>query len=452
MRSFPADLLQRYGGCVPRYTSYPPATSFTTDVFPEHYAAALAVRGKQEGPIGAYVHIPFCKKLCLYCGCSTVITQRQERADDYVDLLEREARLVRRHLGDGRALASLHLGGGSPNFLAADQLAEVVEIVSEMLALSERTTCSIEINPEQTSPDFLVAARALGFSRISFGVQDLEPAVLRCVNRDQAEGKIAEVMATCRALGFASISYDLMYGLPLQTPESMRRTVRRVAELGPDRIALFGYAHVPWMRPHQRALPEAELPALAARAELLVSCHTALLEAGYQHIGLDHYARAADPLAAAARDGTLSRSFQGYDAGAATDVIGLGASAISNVGSLIAQNAAEVGSYRALLAEGRLPIARGVRASAEDLLRRDAIMSVMCSGKVEWAQLGQRHGIDAQAHFAPELAALGPMADDGLLTLDASGLEATGTGRFFVRTIAHVFDRRSSAARGAPAI
>ncbi|MDX2261418.1 MAG: oxygen-independent coproporphyrinogen III oxidase [Gemmatimonadales bacterium] len=431
-----ADLLAlqpKYDRPVPRYTSYPPVPAWRKDVGPAEHGAALAALAQQPAsPMAVYAHLPFCRTRCLYCGCHVVPTSRAEKVDRYLDQLEAEIHLVTGRLGLGRRVQALHLGGGTPNFLSADQLRRLGGMLHLAFDLSAATELSVEADPREVSPDQLGALAALGFRRISFGVQDTEPAVQTAIGRVQPLPVVAEAVAEARGVGFRGVNIDLMYGLPHQTPASLDRTIDAVLALGPDRLACFGYAHVPWMQKHQTAINEAFLPDAPARASLFHRVVERLEDAGYAWVGLDHFARPDDPLAIAERERRLHRNFMGYTTRHIADMVSLGASAISEVGGRFAQNEGRLPAYAAAIAEGRLPIARGHELTADDRLRRAAILELLCNRRVAQAL--------AWGELAEGYERIRETADDGLVAITGDGLEVTRLGRFFLRTLASAFD------------
>ncbi len=442
------DLLA-YDRPVPRYTSYPPASVFEASVGPHEYEAALA---KAAQTIGLYVHVPFCSKLCLYCGCNVVITPKRERADVYLDQLGREVELVALALGQRRRVNALHLGGGSPNFLTTDQFDRLMAILSMRFDIRSAKHRSLEVHPAGTSEALLARAREHGFDRVSMGVQDLSPRVLELVARRSDAAEVERVLKLARSMGFGSVNFDLMYGLPGQDAQSVAETMARVAALGPDRIALFGYAHVPWVKPHQKALPEELLPDAAGRLDLLLVARERLEAAGYVSLGLDHFARPTDELALAAREGRLHRSFQGYSADPPGDLVALGASAISDVAGTYAQNAADLKEYAAHLEAGMLPVERGKILSADDRLRREVIMELMCQRTLSLDRFQEKTGRKLAEVFPEAIASLNTLAEQGLVEQDEHQLRATDAGNILLRVIASVFDATEARVRGSRAI
>jgi len=428
--AIPDELLRRLDVAGPRYTSYPTAPVWSDDFGPEEYARALErAAGSPAQPLSIYVHVPFCRKMCSYCGCNVVIDRTGARAARYLEALPLEIDRVASHLGTRRSVSRLHLGGGTPTYLDEAQLARMIGALAAAFRLLPDAELSVEIDPKVTRPSQLATLRALGFRRLSLGVQDLDPRVQEAVGRVQTVEETEAAIADARRLGFASVNVDLIYGLPRQTRESWRRTLEAVVRLGPDRVATFAFAYVPSAKPHQRRLPIAELPVGRARLELLGVAQEVFARAGYRAIGIDHFALPDDELARAADRGTLGRDFQGYTAYPAGETVAFGPSAISDVGGVYAQNDRHPDRWERALRDGRLPTVRGHRLTDEDARRRALIGSLMC-----------RFATALPPDLADEREALLPMARDGLLTLDGAALTLTPLGRLFARNVAMVFD------------
>jgi oxygen-independent coproporphyrinogen-3 oxidase len=439
------EVLRRIQGPGPRYTSYPTADRFG-DHFgaPELKAALWARHVASETvctPLSVYVHIPFCESLCYYCACNKVVTRHHERAAPYLEALDREVALVVEQIGPCRSVSQLHLGGGSPTFLSDAELTELMSIVRLNFFLTPQAELSIEVDPRTVDAKRLAHLRELGFNRLSLGIQDFDADVQKAVHREQPFELVRDLMASARSLGFASINVDLIYGLPRQTPESFRRTIGQVATLRPDRIALYAYAHLPARFKPQRRIDGATLPQGPQRVAMLADALSALRADGYDYIGMDHFALPGDSLAIARREGRLHRNFQGYSTQPDCDLVGLGVSAIGRIGDCFYQNAKTLPAYYAALEAGRLPVERGHRVDAEDRVRRDIIMALMCQGRVDFADILARDGVDMRTAFADELVRLAPFAAQGLLELHGDGIQVTSSGWYVVRAIAMVFDR-----------
>ncbi|RSZ35627.1 oxygen-independent coproporphyrinogen III oxidase [Variovorax beijingensis] len=437
-------VLRQFDVAGPRYTSYPTADRFIEAFGADEYAAALRERrdaGASAPPLSLYVHIPFCESLCYYCACNKVVTRHRERATQYLAYLARETRLQAAQLGRRAAVSQLHLGGGTPTFLSDAQLGELLAMLRESFDFIPGGEWSIEIDPRTVDATRLANLAALGFNRLSLGVQDFDPEVQKAVHRIQPAHQVFGLMADARALGFKSINIDLIYGLPRQNDASFERTMAQVCELRPDRIALYAYAHLPERFKPQRRIAAEELPDAAARVRMLSRAIGTLSDAGYVYIGMDHFALPDDPLAVAKRQGRLQRDFQGYSTQPEGDLVALGVSAIGRIGASYSQNAKTLESYYDLLDQGRLPVVRGLALARDDALRRAVIMAVMCRGRVVFDAIGEAHRIDFRHYFATEFAALGPLAAQGLVRVGDHDLEVTAQGWFVVRAIAMVFDR-----------
>jgi oxygen-independent coproporphyrinogen III oxidase len=445
------DLLRLYDLNGPRYTSYPTADRFIEAFAADDYVQALQQRHSGGGamtlPLSLYVHIPFCESLCYYCACNKVITKNHERAAEYLRYLSREVDLHTAHVGVGQVVSQLHLGGGSPTFLSDDELRALMAMLRRSFALAPGGEYSIEVDPRTVDAGRLAVLAELGFNRLSFGVQDFDPAVQKAVHRVQATDQVFSLVETARKLGFESVNVDLIYGLPRQTPESFERTLALMRELRPDRIALYAYAHLPERFKPQRRIVAAELPPASAKVAMLSRSLAMFEEAGYVYVGMDHFALPNDALAVAKRQGRLHRNFQGYSTQPDCDLIALGVSAIGRVGASYSQNAKTLDEYYDHLDQGQFPVVRGLALSRDDVLRRAVIMALMCQGAVEYESVELAHLIEFRSYFVSELEALRLLAGQGLVSLDDSGIQVTAEGWFFVRAVAMVFDRYLQADR-----
>ncbi len=446
-------LVARYDQPGPRYTSYPTAPEWTDAFGPEDYAAALdAAAASPERSLSLYCHIPFCQERCTFCGCNVVVSRKRSAADPYLDRLEREFDLVAARLGDHRGVAQLHWGGGTPNFLDQPRLRRLMAALRARFALLPGAEISLEIDPVAVEPGQIALLRELGFNRISLGVQDLQQRVLDAVNRRQPETLTREVYAACREAGFAGVNLDLIYGLPHQTAEGFAATVAKIIALAPDRVALFSYAHVPWLKKHQLAIDESTLPSPEAKFLLFYEARRAFLEAGYAQVGMDHFARPGDELAEALRERRVHRNFMGYTVLPADDLVAFGITAISGLaaaGGVFAQNEGRLAAYYRSVDAGRLPVVRGCRLDADDRLRGHVIRTLMCNFELRFAEVEAIFGVDFASAFAIELAALRALADDGLIELTADSLRATDIGRLFIRNVCLPFDARLRRRRAA---
>jgi oxygen-independent coproporphyrinogen-3 oxidase len=441
---FNADLMRRYDRAGPRYTSYPTALQFRDEIEVGDYERAAATsRGALEGlPLSLYVHIPFCLSPCFYCGCNKIVTRRLDRADAYVRNLHREISQRSTYFGSGRLVEQMHFGGGTPTFLPRQLLIELIDRIDHEFQLTNADSrdYSIEVDPRGVDDGMLQLLAALGFNRLSLGVQDFEESVQRAINRVQPAETVARVYGKARELGFRSINFDLIYGLPRQTPTTFEATLQRVIEMRPDRLAVYGYAHMPQVFKAQRQIRSEELPDAAARLGLLQLAVDKLCAAGYIYIGLDHFALPADGLARAHRDGTLHRSFQGYTTHASRDLVNLGVSAIGQVGDLYVQNHKSIGDYEGAVSRGELPSCRGVRISRDDRVRKDVIHEIMCNGRIDMNAVERRHGIRFDDYFAEQLRRLRILQEDGLVEIHARCVDLTPVGRLLMRSVAMTFD------------
>jgi len=432
------DLIARYGGRGPRYTSYPPVPVWTDAVGPDDYRQALAEARSSTAEAAIYVHLPFCAERCWYCGCNVSIQRRPAVIDTYVDQLAVEVATVSGLFGSERTIRSLHVGGGTPNHLSPEQLGRMLGTLRGACNFAPDAEFSVELAPRPAKRADVEAIVKLGFTRLSFGVQDIDPGVGKAIGRTMDGGHVASLIRAARHAGATNINIDLMYGLPLQTPASMAWMSDCVVNsMRPDRIALYGYAHVPWLRPQQRRLERNPLPGAQDRVALFATAADALLQAGYKSIGLDHFALPSDPMIAARRAGTLSRTFMGYTTTHEPDLIGLGTSAIGKIGTaaapLFVQNAPVVKAYQR--ATDGIATVRGHRMSGEDRVRGGVIHDILCRLEVR-----STAEMDLWAAFPDALAALRPYEDDGLIVLRRDGLDVTELGRYFLRPIAMQFD------------
>jgi oxygen-independent coproporphyrinogen-3 oxidase len=445
-------MLERLDVPGPRYTSYPTADRFVEAFGPAEYAQALGQRaeGATVGgtpPLSIYVHIPFCESVCYYCACNKVITRHHERAGEYLDALEAEIDLHVGVLGSAQSVSQLHFGGGSPTFLDDAEITRLMKRLRGAFRIAPGAEISIEVDPRTVTGQRLRHLASLGFNRISFGVQDFDPDVQRAVHRVQPFEMVRDLMAGARALGFESTNVDLIYGLPLQTPDSLARTVAQVGTLRPDRIALYAYAHLPQRFKPQRRIDPAELPPPAHRVAMLGAALNGFLAQGYTYIGMDHFALPEDSLAVAKRQGRLHRNFQGYSTQPDCDLIGLGVSSIGRIGATYSQNAKTLDQYYDATRQRRFATERGLALSRDDLVRRAVIMALMCQGRVDFESIELAHLLKMDRYFAPELERLGALAEMGLVEVGPAAIEVTPLGWYFVRAVALVFDRYLQADR-----
>jgi oxygen-independent coproporphyrinogen-3 oxidase len=428
------ELRRRYDVAGPRYTSYPTAPEWRPDFGTEDYAERLeAAGGTADAPLSLYVHLPFCEKLCWYCGCNVVVAKDRSVADTYVDHLLLELEQVRARLGPRRTLSQVHWGGGTPTFLDEARLERLWTGLTRHFSLLPDAEVAVEVHPAITTPGQLTLLRRLGFNRVSMGLQDFDTRVQQATGRLQSFEQTRSLLEHARSLGFTGVNFDLIYGLPHQTPERWAATLEKVLSLRPDRLAVYSFAFLPQVLKHQRRMPAEALPDAATKLGLFQSAWSSFVGAGYQPIGMDHFAVPEDELARAQARRSLGRNFQGYTVKAASDVVALGSTGISDVGGAYAQNVRALPRYYERVREGRFATERGLRLSEEDRRRRAIITQLMCNFWVDLGEVGARD-------FAPELERLQPMEQDGLVRRQGSQLEVTPLGRLFVRNVAMVFD------------
>jgi len=430
-------LIQKYNYSGPRYTSYPTALEFAESYGEPQFLEAVA--RYPERPLSLYVHIPFCHKLCYFCGCNKIVTRQQHKADQYLDALEQEI-LHRAPLFAGRQVSQLHWGGGTPTYLNKAQISRLMQILRSQFNFNADAEISIEVDPREIELDVLDHLRHEGFNRLSMGVQDFNKEVQRLVNRDQDEEFIFALIKRARDIGFTSTNIDLIYGLPKQTPESFAFTLKRVAELSPDRLSVFNYAHLPTLFAAQRKIKDADLPTAQQKLDILQATISSLIDSGYQFIGMDHFARPDDELAVAQREGVLHRNFQGYTTQGDTDLLGFGVSAISMIGDSYAQNQKELKRYYQQVDETGNALWRGIALTRDDCIRRDVIKALICNFRLDYAAVERAWDVDFQDYFAEDLKLLAPLAKDGLVDVDEKGIQVTPKGRLLIRNICMCFD------------
>jgi oxygen-independent coproporphyrinogen-3 oxidase len=443
--TFDNDLLRRYGGPGPRYTSYPTAPAFA-ETFGPAQLREHALRSNEEPiprPLSIYMHVPYCFNPCFYCGCNRIITRDRSRAAPYLLRLAREIELVARWFDRDREVVQVHLGGGTPNFLTAAQIFELMESLRSHFNLANRPErdFSIELDPRYLQLGDIASYAAAGLTRASFGVQDFDPVVQRAVNREQSVEQTLDAIQACRDSGFRSVNVDLIYGLPKQNAAGFARTLDIVTAALPDRIALYGYAHMPQIFKAQTQIDEADLPAPDAKLALMQLAIERLGEAGYRHIGMDHFALPDDDLALAQSAGTLHRNFMGYTTHADCDLIGLGVSAISHIGDSFSQNPRDLPAWEIALDHGHPPVWRGLAMDLDDRIRADVIQHLMCNGAIDIGAIERRYDIVFEQYFRTSLLRLAPLVEDGLAERDAAAIRATSRGRLLLRIIAMCFDK-----------
>lgn len=436
------DLIRRFNKLGPRYTSYPSADRFQAQFQAADLITQLQARAANPAPppLSVYVHLPFCASLCYYCACNKVITKDRSRSAVYLQYLEKELALISAHLPAGQLTTQLHLGGGTPTFLSNQELAQLMQMLKRHFNFSADAEIGIEIDPRTISSASMAYFAELGFNRTSLGVQDFDLAVQQAVHRVQPYEMVAHALQASRENGFGSINFDLIYGLPKQSLASFDATLSQVIDLSPDRIALYNYAHLPTRFKPQRRILEADLPSAEERLQIFLLSLRRLLDAGYEYIGLDHFAKPDDSLAQAMKAGSLHRNFQGYTTQAECDMLALGVSSISKLGNAYSQSLRSIDEYYAALDANQLPVEKGFLLTPDDVLRREIIMDIMCCNSLDFAAIGQRHGINFTDYFSAELARLQEYQNLGLIALDSQQLAITPRGRMFVRAVGMVFD------------
>jgi oxygen-independent coproporphyrinogen-3 oxidase len=451
---FNTELIKSYDIAGPRYTSYPTAVQFMEGFDAEAYRRFTATSNSEliPKPLSLYVHLPFCKSLCYYCGCMKKVTRHGNQADRYLELLEREIELQGRLFDHDREVVQLHFGGGTPTFHNDEQLHHLMACLGEHFSLSEEDSreFSIEVDPRTVGKDRLAQLAGMGFNRISLGIQDIDPKVQEAVNRIQDADATLDMVEASRQLGFNSVSVDLIYGLPLQTVDSFSNTIDTVVSVKPNRLAVYNYAHLPHIFRAQRMIDANDIPSPETKLQLMELTIDKLNEAGYVYIGMDHFALPDDELTIAQREGGLQRNFQGYSTRRECDLVGLGVSAIGKVGDCYAQNIKDIPTWQSVVAEGQLPIWRGVSLTTEDRLRRSIIESIMCHGEVHFHEFESNYSIDFHDHFCLELGNLQQLEKDGLIKMGDDEFRATPEGRLLLRAVAMIFDEYLQAQENTP--
>ncbi len=437
-------LLKKYNVHGPRYTSYPPATQFTKEFTQKNYYWHVESSNEDPlpKPLSIYIHLPFCEALCYYCGCHKFIAPQTSTVTNYLDNLKHEIEMQAALFNDDRKVQQIHLGGGTPTYLSTQHIQSLIAIITENFVISGKHNfeCAIEIDPRTTSNKDIKDLASIGFNRMSFGVQDFDPAVQKAINRVQPKEKVTSRLQAARDAGIRSISVDLIYGLPKQSLESFDRTLEAIIEIKPERIALYNYAHMPDLIKSQRLINAKELPDTNTKVELMAMSIQRLLDAGYIHIGMDHFALPNDNLSESLVNHTLHRNFQGYSTHGDCDLIGFGVSAISHIGDCYSQNTKVISEYKRAIESNTPPISRGYNLSKADVIRTDAIQQLMCNRSLNLDEFGYIHGINARLYFAKELQALSQMATEGLVVIDNNSIKITDNGCLFLRNIAMIFD------------
>ncbi|ACB51675.1 oxygen independent coprophorphyrinogen III oxidase 1 [Crocosphaera subtropica ATCC 51142] len=441
---FDKDLIKKYDKSLPRYTSYPPATELKTKVGEVEFRAGIAAGNHKKTPLSLYCHIPFCETACYFCGCNTIITGNKKVADPYLEYLIKDIERTAELISPNRAVNQIHWGGGTPNYLNQSQIDRLFNTLVKNFNIDKDAEISIEVNPRYLDRNLIFFLRQLGFNRISFGIQDFDPKVQKVINRVQPEEMLFNVMGWMREAEFESVNVDLIYGLPYQNRDTFKKTVQKTIELDPDRIAVFNFAYIPWIKPAQKNLPVDELPNASEKLAMLQMTIEEFNNNDYLFIGMDHFAKANDELAIAQSQGDLHRNFQGYTTKPESDLLAFGMTSISMLHDVYVQNHKKIKDYYKALDEGHLPIEKGVTLSKDDIIRRAVIMELMCQSQLYKDRIEEKYNLnfdlDFDEYFAQELIDLKPLEADGLIHLHSDRLEVTNTGRWLIRNIAAVFD------------
>ena len=436
------NVLRKFNQQGPRYTSYPTAPLFSAGFTAEDFVGEIVTMNKTPDPHGVslYFHFPFCEKLCYFCGCNMMVTHDRSMIRRYNDYLKKEVDLLRPLIRDDAVVAQMHWGGGTPSYLEPSEIREIGNFIKDRFEFDENIEASVEIDPRGLTRAHMEAFREIGFNRTSFGVQDFNLQVQEAINRVQSEEITRQTVAWARELGFHSINLDLIYGLPYQSTESFEQTVDKVIDISPDRLAVFNYAHVPWLKKHQGVMPAEALPTAETRLEILQMTIEKLITAGYVYIGMDHFAKPTDELAIAQRNNTLYRNFQGYSTRAGCDVYAFGVSAISQFRNVYAQNAKRLPDYYASLDQGEAPTRVGYRMTADDHVRRETIMQLMCNLAIDKRRVESEFGINFDEYFRMDIAKLKVFVENGLLEIDHESIRVINSGILVIRNIAMCFD------------
>jgi oxygen-independent coproporphyrinogen-3 oxidase len=438
--TFDFDLIKKYDMPVPRYTSYPPATELKENFSQLDYRLAIAASNQRQSPLSLYFHLPFCHSACYFCGCNVLVSNSTKLAGNYLQYLAREIAATSALIDPTRKVAQLHWGGGTPNYLSMPEVESLWSTINRHFTFDDRPEISIEINPRYADRNYIFLLKSLGFNRISFGIQDFNPKVQEAVNRVQPEAMLFEVMGWIKEAGFESVNVDLIYGLPYQTVETFRETVKKTVQLDPNRIAIFNFAYVPSLKPVQKNIPQFALPQAQEKLEIWQMAIQELTDRGYVFIGMDHFAKPQDELTIAQRNRTLKRNFQGYTTQPEAELFGFGLTSISMMEDTYVQNHKRLKDYYRAIDEGALPVSQGIQLSREDILRRDVIMQIMSNFLLEKSDIESKYGINFDTYFATELESLKPLEQDGLVKASPQRIEVTPLGRLLVRNIAVIFD------------
>jgi oxygen-independent coproporphyrinogen III oxidase len=437
---FDLDLIKKYDTVTPRYTSYPPATELKEEFTYVDFQSAIASSNARKTPLSLYFHIPFCQSACYFCGCNVVVTNNRNLAKPYVDYLVSDIQHISSLVDSQRIVEQIHWGGGTPNYLNMEQVELIWKNINRNFNIAANAEISIEINPRYITKEYVFFLREIGFNRISFGLQDFNPQVQEAINRVQPEEMLFDVMSWIKAAKFESVNVDLIYGLPYQSLFTFRDTIKKTIELDPDRIAVFNFAYVPWVKPIQRKIPKEALPQPQEKLEILKMTIEELTASKYLFIGMDHFAKPQDELAIAQRNDSLKRNFQGYTTHAQAELLGFGATSVSMLDDAYAQNHKQLKDYYRAIDAGNLPTSKGYKLNADDIIRRDVIMSIMSGNRLDKHAIAQRYNLSFDDYFAEEIQGLQLLEADGLVNLSSQHISVTEIGRLLVRNIAVVFD------------
>jgi oxygen-independent coproporphyrinogen III oxidase len=436
------ETLRRVDKPGPRYTSYPTAPLFSSDFTAEDFLSEIQRTNTETGKadLSIYLHLPFCDTLCYFCGCTMIVTRSRDRIKEYNDYLKREIDMVRKNISDDRIVTQLHWGGGTPSYLDPDEIRDLADHLRRRFVYAEDIEAGVEIDPRGLTIEHVDALRHAGFNRISMGVQDFNAKVQDAVNRIQSEEITRDAVEWSRSLGFKSVNIDLIYGLPYQTVESFAETVEKIIDISPDRIAVFNFAHVPWLKPHQKLIKPEDMPSPDKKLHILKYTIERLGDAGYWYIGMDHFAKPEDELAVAQRNKTLYRNFQGYSTKAGCDVYGFGMSSISQFNEIYAQNQKVLKDYYSAIDGGKLATFQGYRMTSDDHIRKHVITRLMCDFELDTAEVASRFSIDFNDYFSESLNKLKPFINDGFIRRENGRLIISPNGRLIIRNIAMCFD------------
>ncbi|MBW4642972.1 MAG: oxygen-independent coproporphyrinogen III oxidase [Goleter apudmare HA4340-LM2] len=437
---FDLDMIKKYDHPAPRYTSYPPATELSAAFTDTDFKKAIAASNQRQTPLSLYFHIPFCQSACYFCGCNTVISSNKNIAKPYLEYLVREIENTAAFIDTERKVLQIHWGGGTPNYLEIEQVEFLWKHIRQHFTIDPQAEISIEINPRYIDRDYILFLRQIGFNRISFGIQDFNPEVQIAVNRVQPEAMLFDVMGWIKEAQFESVNVDLIYGLPHQTQQTFRETVKKTIALDPDRIVVFNFAYIPWVKPAQKNIPEAALPLPQEKLEILKMTIEELTNNEYLFIGMDHFAKSNDELAIAQGNGSLKRNFQGYTTHAETEMFGFGATSISMLEDAYAQNHKQLKDYYQAIDADVLPTSKGIKLTQDDMIRRDTIMCIMSHFQLHKPEIEAKYHINFDAYFSEELEVLQLLAADRLVNLSTNHIQITDIGRLLVRNIAVIFD------------